>query len=430
MFENLTTRFKKTFEKLVGKGFLNEQNIEDAIKEVKIALLEADVNFQVVKSFIENIKNRALGQEKLSGISASQQFIKIVNDELVSLLGTTSSSIFTGKSPNVIMLVGLQGAGKTTFAAKLASFLRNRESKKILLASLDVQRPAAIEQLKILAQKNGLDFVESSSMNVEERAKDALNQAQSYNYLILDTAGRLQTNEALMNELKSLKDIIKPHEIIFVADSMLGQESLNIAKSFDESLSIDSVVLTKMDGDSRGGVALSIKYSLNKPIKFISTGEKIEDIDKFYPDRIASRILGFGDIVSIVEKAQSIVDEKKAKELEEKIKKKKFDLSDFLSQLESISKMGPLAKVISLIPGLPKIDKIDGAEKQLSKVKALIYSMTPDERENPKVLNASRKQRIARGSGLQVSDVNRLLNQFEQLQKMFTMFSGNKFPKF
>lgn len=430
MFENLTARLKKAFEKLVGKGSLNEQNIEEAIKEVKIALLEADVNFQIVKSFVENIKAKALGQEKLSGISASQQFIKIVNDELVSLLGTTSSAIFTGKLPNIIMLVGLQGAGKTTFAAKLASFLKNKESKKVLLASLDVQRPAAIEQLKILANKNDLAFVETASMDIEERARDALKQAQSYNYLILDTAGRLQTNESLMNELKSLKNIINPHEIIFVADSMLGQESLNIAKSFDETLSLDSVVLTKMDGDSRGGVALSIKYSLNKPIKFISTGEKIEDIDKFYPDRIASRILGFGDIVSFVEKAQSIIDDKKAKELEEKIRKKKFDLSDFLSQLESISKMGPLAKVINLIPGIPKIDKIEGAEKQLSKVKAAIYSMTPYERENPKILNASRKIRIAKGSGLQVSDVNRLLTQFEQLQKMFTMFSGNKFPKF
>ena len=431
MLENLGNRFQDIFKKIRGHGKLSETNIKDALREVKMSLLEADVNYKVVKDFTNKISEKAIGTEVIRGVNPAQQFIKLVNDELVELLGGTSSKLTKGlRNPTIIMLAGLQGAGKTTFAAKLAKFLK-KQNEKLLLVGVDVYRPAAIKQLQVLGQQIGVDvYSEENSKDVVGIATRAIEKAKEINatYMIVDTAGRLQVDETLMEELKELKKAIKPQEILLVVDAMIGQDAVNLAESFNNALSVDGVILTKLDGDTRGGAALSIKAVVGKPIKFIGVGEKLNDIEIFHPDRLVSRILGMGDVVSLVEKAQEVIDENEAKSLEEKIKSQKFDLNDFLKQLQTIKRLGSLGGILKLIPGMPKIDDLAPAEKEMKKVEAIIQSMTKEERKKPDILKASRKIRIAKGSGTEVSDVNKLLKQFDQMKSMMKMFSSGKMP--
>ena len=431
MLENLGNRFQDIFKKIRGHGRLSESNIKDALREVKMSLLEADVNYKVVKDFTNKISEKAIGTEVIRGINPAQQFIKLVNDELVELLGGTSSKLTKGlRNPTIIMLAGLQGAGKTTFAAKLAKFLK-KQNEKLLLVGVDVYRPAAIKQLQVLGQQIGVDvYSEEDTKDVVGIATRAIEKAKEINatYMIVDTAGRLHIDETLMEELKELKRAIKPQEILLVVDAMIGQDAVNLAESFKNALSVDGVILTKLDGDTRGGAALSIKAVVGKPIKFIGVGEKLNDIEIFHPDRLVSRILGMGDVVSLVEKAQEVIDENEAKSLEEKIKSQKFDLNDFLKQLQTIKRLGSLGGILKLIPGIPKIDDLAPAEKEMKKVEAIIQSMTKEERKKPDILKASRKIRIAKGSGTDVSDVNKLLKQFEQMKSMMKMFSSGKMP--
>ena len=431
MLENLGNRFQDIFKKIRGHGRLSESNIKDALREVKMSLLEADVNYKVVKDFTNKISEKAIGTEVIRGVNPAQQFIKLVNDELVELLGGTSSKLTKGlRNPTIIMLAGLQGAGKTTFAAKLAKFLK-KQNEKLLLVGVDVYRPAAIKQLQVLGQQIGVDvYSEENSKDVVGIATRAIEKAKEINatYMIVDTAGRLHVDEILMEELKELKKAIKPQEILLVVDAMIGQDAVNLAESFNNALSVDGVILTKLDGDTRGGAALSIKAVVGKPIKFIGVGEKLNDIEIFHPDRLVSRILGMGDVVSLVEKAQEVIDENEAKSLEEKIKSQKFDLNDFLKQLQTIKRLGSLGGILKLIPGIPKIDDLAPAEKEMKKVEAIIQSMTKEERKKPDILKASRKIRIAKGSGTDVSDVNKLLKQFEQMKSMMKMFSSGKMP--
>ena len=431
MLENLGNRFQDIFKKIRGHGKLSETNIKDALREVKMSLLEADVNYKVVKDFTNKISEKAIGTEVIRGVNPAQQFIKLVNDELVELLGGTSSKLTKGlRNPTIIMLAGLQGAGKTTFAAKLAKFLK-KQNEKLLLVGVDVYRPAAIKQLQVLGQQIGVDvYSEENSKDVVGIATRAIAKAKEINatYMIVDTAGRLHVDETLMEELKELKKAIKPQEILLVVDAMIGQDAVNLAESFNNALSVDGVILTKLDGDTRGGAALSIKAVVGKPIKFIGVGEKLNDIEIFHPDRLVSRILGMGDVVSLVEKAQEVIDENEAKSLEEKIKSQKFDLNDFLKQLQTIKRLGSLGGILKLIPGMPKIDDLAPAEKEMKKVEAIIQSMTKEERKKPDILKASRKIRIAKGSGTEVSDVNKLLKQFDQMKSMMKMFSSGKMP--
>jgi len=431
MLENLGNRFQDIFKKIRGHGKLSETNIKDALREVKMSLLEADVNYKVVKDFTNKISEKAIGTEVIRGVNPAQQFIKLVNDELVELLGGTSSKLTKGlRNPTIIMLAGLQGAGKTTFAAKLAKFLK-KQNEKLLLVGVDVYRPAAIKQLQVLGQQIGVDvYSEENSKDVVGIATRAIEKAKEINatYMIVDTAGRLHVDETLMEELKDLKKAIKPQEILLVVDAMIGQDAVNLAESFNNALSVDGVILTKLDGDTRGGAALSIKAVVGKPIKFIGVGEKLNDIEIFHPDRLVSRILGMGDVVSLVEKAQEVIDENEAKSLEEKIKSQKFDLNDFLKQLQTIKRLGSLGGILKLIPGMPKIDDLAPAEKEMKKVEAIIQSMTKEERKKPDILKASRKIRIAKGSGTEVSDVNKLLKQFDQMKSMMKMFSSGKMP--
>ena len=431
MLENLGNRFQDIFKKIRGHGRLSESNIKDALREVKMSLLEADVNYKVVKDFTNKISEKAIGTEVIRGVNPAQQFIKLVNDELVELLGGTSSKLTKGlRNPTIIMLAGLQGAGKTTFAAKLAKFLK-KQNEKLLLVGVDVYRPAAIKQLQVLGQQIGVDvYSEENSKDVVGIATRAIEKAKEINatYMIVDTAGRLHVDETLMEELKELKKAIKPQEILLVVDAMIGQDAVNLAESFNNALSVDGVILTKLDGDTRGGAALSIKAVVGKPIKFIGVGEKLNDIEIFHPDRLVSRILGMGDVVSLVEKAQEVIDENEAKSLEEKIKSQKFDLNDFLKQLQTIKRLGSLGGILKLIPGMPKIDDLAPAEKEMKKVEAIIQSMTKEERKKPDILKASRKIRIAKGSGTEVSDVNKLLKQFDQMKSMMKMFSSGKMP--
>ena len=379
MLENLGNRFQDIFKKIRGHGKLSETNIKDALREVKMSLLEADVNYKVVKDFTNKISEKAIGTEVIRGVNPAQQFIKLVNDELVELLGGTSSKLTKGlRNPTIIMLAGLQGAGKTTFAAKLAKFLK-KQNEKLLLVGVDVYRPAAIKQLQVLGQQIGVDvYSEENSKDVVGIATRAIEKAKEINatYMIVDTAGRLHVDETLMEELKELKKAIKPQEILLVVDAMIGQDAVNLAESFNNALSVDGVILTKLDGDTRGGAALSIKAVVGKPIKFIGVGEKLNDIEIFHPDRLVSRILGMGDVVSLVEKAQEVIDENEAKSLEEKIKSQKFDLNDFLKQLQTIKRLGSLGGILKLIPGMPKIDDLAPAEKEMKKVEAIIQSMT------------------------------------------------------
>ena len=431
MLENLGNRFQDIFKKIRGHGKLSETNIKDALREVKMSLLEADVNYKVVKDFTNKISEKAIGTEVIRGVNPAQQFIKLVNDELVELLGGTSSKLTKGlRNPTIIMLAGLQGAGKTTFAAKLAKFLK-KQNEKLLLVGVDVYRPAAIKQLQVLGQQIGVDvYSEENSKDVVGIATRAIEKAKEINatYMIVDTAGRLHVDETLMEELKELKKAIKPQEILLVVDAMIGQDAVNLAESFNNALSVDGVILTKLDGDTRGGAALSIKAVVGKPIKFIGVVEKLNDIEIFHPDRLVSRTLGMGDVVSLVDKAQEVIDENEAKSLEEKIKSQKFDLNDFLKQLQTIKRLGSLGGILKLIPGIPKIDDLAPAEKEMKKVEAIIQSMTKEERKKPDILKASRKIRIAKGSGTEVSDVNKLLKQFDQMKSMMKMFSSGKMP--
>lgn len=431
MLENLGNKFQNIFKKVRGHGRLSEDNIKEALREVKMSLLEADVNYKVVKDFTNKISEKAIGTEVIRGINPAQQFIKLVNDELVNLLGGTSSKLTKGvRNPTVLMMAGLQGAGKTTFVGKLAKYLK-KQNEKVILVGVDVYRPAAIKQLQILGEQIGVEvYAEEDNKNVVEIAARAIERAREINasYMLVDTAGRLHIDEELMNELKELKKVIRPQEILLVVDAMIGQDAVNLAKSFNEALSVDGIILTKLDGDTRGGAALSIKAVVGKPIKFVGIGEKLDDIEVFHPDRLVSRILGMGDVVSLVEKAQEAIDHDEAKSLEEKIRKQKFDLEDFLKQLQTIKKLGSLGSILKMIPGMGQIGDIAPAEKEMKKVECIIQSMTKEERKKPEILKASRKQRIAKGSGTEVADVNRLLKQFDQMKSMMKMFSGGKMP--
>lgn len=431
MLDNLGSRFQEIFKKVRGHGKLSESNIKDALKEVKMSLLEADVNYKVVKDFTAKIQEKAIGTDVLKGINPGQQFIKIVNDELVELLGGTNARLTKGvRNPTVLMLAGLQGAGKTTFAAKLGNYLK-KQGEKVLMVGADVYRPAAIKQLQVLGEQTGIEvYSEENHQDAVGICERGLAKAKELGstYMIIDTAGRLHIDEKLMDELKEIKRLTRPQEILLVVDAMIGQDAVNLAESFNNVLNIDGVVLTKLDGDTRGGAALSIKAVVGKPIKFVGVGEKIDDIELFHPERLVSRILGMGDVVSLVEKAQSAIDEEDAKSLEEKIRTQKFDLDDFLKQLQNIKKLGSLGSILKMIPGMGQIGDLAPAEKEMKKVEAIIQSMTKEERKKPEILKASRKQRIAKGSGTEVADINRLLKQFEQIKAMMKMFSGGKMP--
>jgi len=430
MFESLSEKLQMIFKKLKGHGKLTAENIQEALKEVRIALLEADVNFKVVKDFIQSVEKRAIGQEVMASLTPAQQMIKIVKEEMTRLMGGEEQRInLSGTPPIPLMLVGLHGCGKTTTAAKLARYFRERKKRPYLVAA-DVYRPAAIEQLKKLAEDLKIDFyypeASQSPLEICIKGKEKAFKG-GYDLVIIDTAGRLHIDEALMLELREIKDQIKPKEILLVADAMTGQDAVNIAKSFNERLGIDGVILTKMDGDARGGAALSITAVTQKPIKFIGTGEKLDALESFHPDRMASRILGMGDVLTLIEKAEAAFDEKRAKELEKKIRKDSFTLEDFKEQLQQIKKMGSLESILGMIPGLGKKIKnmggIDFDEKKLARIEAIINSMTPKERANYAIIDGSRRLRIARGSGTSVQEVNQLLKQFAQTKKMMKQFA-------
>ena len=432
-FEGLSGRLSEVFKKLKGRGKVKESDIKEVMREVRMALLEADVNYKVAKDFVVSVSEKALGSEVLESLTPAQQIIKIVNDQLTELMGSTNARInFASKNPTVIMMCGLQGAGKTTHCAKLARYFKS-SGKRPLLAACDVYRPAAIEQLKIVGEQAGVPVFEMGQGDPVEIARRAVMQARDYgnDILILDTAGRLHIDEELMEELRRIKAEVQPHEILLVLDAMTGQDAVNVAKSFDETLGIDGIVLTKLDGDTRGGAALSVRAVTGKPIKFVGTGEKLDNLEPFYPDRMASRILGMGDVLTLIEKAQSAVDEQKALEMAQKLKEQSFDMNDLLEQMQQIHQMGSLSQVISMFPGAGKVSDEDAAagEAQMRRTEAIIQSMTKREREKPSIINPSRKRRIAAGSGTRVEDVNRLLKQFEQMQKMMKMMGSQKFKK-
>lgn len=431
LFSGLSEKLSHAFAKLKNRGALSELEVKEAMREVRIALLEADVNFTVVKSFIKSVSEKALGENILKGLNPDQQVIKIVNDELIALMGSTHSKLeVADKPPTVIMMCGLQGAGKTTMCGKLAGLLA-KDGKKVLLAACDVYRPAAIKQLQIVGDKVKTEVFERGQTEPVKIAKDAVDYAvkMGYDTVIVDTAGRLHIDEKLMRELKDVKAAVKPREILLVVDAMLGQDSVNVADTFNKELDITGVILTKMDGDTRGGAALSIKAISGKPIKFIGSGEKPSDIEVFYPDRMASRILGMGDVLTLIEKAQSAITEEDALRLTKKIKERSFDLDDYLTQLSNMKKMGNLSEMLGMIPGLSgklKGQDLSVDEKKIEITKAIILSMTREERARPEIIKGSRRKRIAAGSGTTVQEVNRLLNQFEQTKSMMKMFSSGK----
>ncbi|MDR0979365.1 MAG: signal recognition particle protein [Lachnospiraceae bacterium] len=428
-FEGLSSRLQEITRKLSGKARITESDLKDVLREVKMALLEADVNYKIVKDFIGTIEQKALGQDVLKSLTPGQQVVKIVKDELEELLGGTSSKInFSPNPPTIIMLVGLQGSGKTTTAGKLANLLR-KQNKKPLLVACDVYRPAAIKQLEVVGNQLNIPvFKNENSKDVVHIAKQALNQAISNlnDVLIIDTAGRLHIDEELMQELKNLKSNVKPHEILLVVDSMTGQDAVNVAQSFSENLGIDGVILTKLDGDTRGGAALSVKKITNRPIKYAAVGEKLNDIEEFHPDRMASRILGMGDILSIIEKAEETLDEEEALKLEQKLRKQEFDLDDYLSQLKQMRKMGSFSSLLKMIPGMGKLKDVNIDDKEFEKIEAIIHSMTKKEKKNTKLLNASRRIRIAKGSGRTVQDINKFINSYEITQKMMKKVKDEK----
>lgn len=429
MFEFLTTKFEDLFYKIRNKGRLSPIDLDNAIREIRLALLEADVNFKVVKEFLENIKQKAIGGNVLESLTPYQQVVKIVNEEMVSMLGNTGSEItFSGKIPTIFMLVGLQGTGKTTATIKLASFIKNKYQRKVSVIAADIYRPAAVTQLEDLAKKYGFDIyreTNSDPVKISANGIEALRK-NGNDVVIIDTAGRLQIDKDMMNELKNIKSKVLPHQILLVLDAMTGQEAVNIAYEFNQTLEFDGIILTKLDSDTRGGAALSINHVIKKPIKFISTGEKIEEFDLFHPDRIASRILGMGDVLTLIEKAEKVFDEKKAKELEQKIYKNELNFIDFVDQLKSIRKIGSLDKIFSMLPVknksmIFKNAKID--DSQIDRIEAMINSMTTEERVKPHIINGSRKKRIAAGSGTSVGDINRLLKQFSMAQQALRQFS-------
>ena len=433
-FESLSERLESAFKSLRSKGSLNEADVRSAMREVRMALLEADVNYKVAKDFTNAVTEKAIGEKVMESLTPSQMVIKIVNEELINLMGGTKSRLaYASHPPTIILMCGLQGSGKTTHSAKLALMLKN-ENHRPLLVACDVYRPAAIKQLQIVGEKAGVPVFEMGTQNPVETAKQAVALAKDrgYDYVILDTAGRLHVDEELMNELKNIKAEVKPHEILLVVDAMTGQDAVNVATSFDEALGIDGLILTKTDGDTRGGAALSARAVTGKPIKFVGTGEKLGDLDVFHPDRMASRILGMGDVLSLIERAEQAIDDKAAAELEEKLAKNKFDLNDLLEQFRQIRKMGSLQDILGMIPGLGnKVKDLQVDEAQFDRMQAIILSMTPKERRNPDIINASRKKRIADGCGQKVEDVNRLLSQYKQMKKMFKqMNSAGKNKKF
>lgn len=428
MFENLTDKFDRAFKVLKGQGQITEINVAESLKEVRRALLDADVNFKTAKNFTSSIKEKALGRDVLTSVSPGQLMIKICHEELIRLMGGNEVAIDLKANPSVILMSGLQGSGKTTFTGKLGNYLKNKKSKKVLLVACDVYRPAAIDQLHVLGEQLDIEvYSNKEEKNPVEIAKAAIQKAkaESFNVVIVDTAGRLAVDEVMMNEIELLKKAINPAETLFVVDSMTGQDAVNTAKTFNERINFDGVVLTKLDGDTRGGAALSIKEIVNKPIKFVGIGEKMDALDVFYPSRMADRILGMGDVVSLVEKAQEQFDEKEAKKLQRKILKNQFDFNDFLTQLEQIKKMGNVKDLMGMIPGMGKAMKdTDIPEDAFKGIEAMIHSMTPKERSNPGLLNSSRRSRIAKGSGTTVQDVNKLIKQFEEMRKMMKMMSN------
>ncbi len=429
MFENLTDRLERSFKILKGEGKITEINVAETLKDVRRALLDADVNYKVAKNFTDSVKKKALGMNVLTAVKPGQLMVKIVHDELAKLMGGEAVELHINGKPAIILMSGLQGSGKTTFSGKLANMLKTKQRKNPLLVACDVYRPAAIEQLKVVGEGIGVPvYSEPDNKNVNEIADHAIAEAKAkgYDVVIIDTAGRLAVDEQMMNEISSLKKHVHPDEILFVVDSMTGQDAVNTAKEFNDRLDFDGVVLTKLDGDTRGGAALSIRTVVTKPIKFIGTGEKMEAIDVFHPDRMADRILGMGDVVSLVERAQEQFDEEEAKRLQKKIQKNKFDFNDFLNQIEQIKKMGNLKELASMIPGVGKaIKDVDIDDNAFNGIEAIIRSMTPKERTNPEVLNQSRKLRIAKGSGTSIQEVNRLVKQFDQTRKMMKMVTGS-----
>jgi len=429
MFESLTEKLEQSFKKIKGDGKLTEINVVDALKEVRRALLDADVNYNIVKEFTNKVKEKALGTEVQGELKPNQLMIKLVHDELITLMGTSETEVNLKGDPAIILIAGLQGSGKTTFSGKFANFIKTQKGKKPLLVAGDVYRPAAIDQLKVLAEQIDVPvYTEEGEKNPVKIAKAAVKQAvaNGNDVVIIDTAGRLAVDEEMMNEISNIKKETNPTEILFVVDSMTGQDAVNTAKAFNDRLNFDGVVLTKLDGDTRGGAALSIRYTVDKPIKFVSTGEKIDALDIFYPSRMADRILGMGDIVSLAEKLQAQYDEEEARKLQKKILKDQFNFNDFLAHIQQIKKMGNLKDLASMIPGVGKaIKNLDINDDAFKEIEAIIYSMTPFERENPQVINGSRRRRIAEGSGTNVSIVNRLLKQFEETRKLMKLMSGS-----
>jgi signal recognition particle subunit SRP54 len=433
MFENLSERLERSFKILKGEGKITEINVAETLKDVRKALLEADVNFKTAKTFTDTVKQKALGQNVLTSIKPSQLMVKIVHDELASLMGGTSVDINLKGTPAVILMSGLQGSGKTTFSGKLANMLKNKKGKKPLLVACDVYRPAAIEQLSVLGEQLAITvYKEEGNTNPVQIAQNAIKHAKTYGHdvVIIDTAGRLAVDELMMNEIAAIKQAIQPQEILFVVDAMTGQDAVNTAKTFNDRLDFDGVILTKLDGDARGGAALSIRSVVDKPIKFIGTGEKMDAIDVFHPERMADRILGMGDIVSLVERAEAQYDEEEARRISKKLAKNQFDFDDFLAQIQQIKKMGNVKDLLGMLPGMSKALKdVDIDDNAFKSVEAIIHSMTPKERQNPSILNGSRKNRIAQGSGTSIVEVNRLLKQFDQMCKMMKMASSGKFKR-
>jgi signal recognition particle subunit SRP54 len=429
MFEGLTEKLERAFKVLKGQGHITEINVADTVKEIRKALLDADVSYKVAKQFTDEVKQKALGQNVLTSISPGQLMVKIVHDELVALMGGQKAELNLKESPTIILMAGLQGSGKTTFSAKLAHFLKTKKSRRPLLVACDVYRPAAIEQLKVLGEQIGVEvYTEEGNTNPVKIARNAVAYARDkggHQVVIIDTAGRLAVDEEMMNEIAAIKQAINPHEILFVVDAMTGQDAVNTAKAFNDRIDFDGVVLTKLDGDTRGGAALTIRSVVNKPIKFVGLGEKMDAIDIFYPERMADRILGMGDIVSLVEKAQEQFDAEEARKLQKKLVQDQFNLEDFLQQIRQIKKMGNVKDLMSMIPGMGKMVKdLDIDDNAFKDIEAIIQSMTPEERQNPAILNGSRRKRIAMGSGTDVAEVNRLIKQFEETRRLMKMVAG------
>lgn len=431
-FESLSDKLEFAFGRLRSKGSLNESDVKEAMREVRLALLEADVNYKVAKDFTQRVTERAIGSQVMESLTPAQMVIKIVNEELTDLMGGTQTRLaYASHPPTIVMMCGLQGSGKTTHCAKIALKLK-KENHRPLLVACDVYRPAAVKQLQVVGEQVGVPVFEKGQGDPVEISKQAVALAkdQGYDYVIIDTAGRLHIDRELMEELQNVKSAVHPHEILLVVDAMTGQDAVTVASTFDEALGIDGMVLTKMDGDTRGGAALSARAVTGKPIKFVGMGEKLDELDYFYPDRMASRILGMGDVLSLIEKAETALDEKKAAELEAKIRKNKFDLNDLLDQMQQVKKMGSMKDILSMLPGVgSKLKNVDIDDGQLDRIQAIIFSMTPKERANPDIINPSRKRRIAAGCGMQVEDVNRLLSQYRQMQKMMKQFNSKGMRK-